>query len=266
MHTRIQYSPRIRVLERNTRFDAFDPTQQVRLRLVVGVPEPERHDAELWGPAHLEQRIVHEARMDHLGQVELLVEGLAEGRDPVQDEREPHTETSNTPGELGRQITVVRQIAGGRQVLEVGRALEVRVAEGVAVADHQSARPVREEEPLVRIERDAVGSLDPDEPLAAAFGEPEEAAVRGVDVDPQALAPGDVGDRGQRVDRPGVGGACCGADQERTPASGAILVDHRLERAGVHPQRARPWARSVRGAWRSRRSSRPSCCSRGSGR
>ncbi len=46
----------------------------------------------------------------------------------------------------------------------------------------------------MRVERDAVGALDAAEALGAALREDEEAAVRAVDVHPQAVLLGDVGD------------------------------------------------------------------------
>ena len=63
------------------------------------------------------------------------------------------------------------------------------------VAGEQAAGAVGQEQSLVRVERDGVGALDAGQRGPAALGELEEPAVRGIDVEPQALIAGQVRDR-----------------------------------------------------------------------
>ena len=71
---------------------------------------------------------------------------------------------------------------------------------------------------------------------AAARGELEEAAIGGVDMEPEPLVGNDPGQGVKGVDGAGVcrpGGA---DDEERVTPGGAVLHDGRLERLRVHPQ------------------------------
>jgi hypothetical protein len=87
-------------------------------------------------------------------------------------------------------------------------------AELADIAHEQTAEPVRQEHPLVRIERDRIGAFDPHEARATALGQLEEPSVRGVDVQPQPMPFRDIGDVVQRVDRAGVRRAGAGDDHE----------------------------------------------------
>ena len=112
----------------------------------------------------------------------------------------------------------------------------VRAPEGLAIAHQETARSIREEQALVGIERHRVGAIDPGERGAAAIGEREEAAVGRVDVEPEPLARGDVGEGRQIVDRAGAGGARARHEQERREARGAIAKDGGLDRRGDHAE------------------------------
>ena len=75
------------------------------------------------------------------------------------------------------------------------------------------------------IENHRVGAPEARQTLLAALGEGKEAAVRCVDVQPESVPLGDVGQIVQRVDGPGVGGACIAVDQERSKAATAIRLE-----------------------------------------
>ena len=89
MQTRSQYSPRISVEDRNTRFDALILASSSSVRLLVAAAHPERDDGELRVPADLDVRVGAQRGVDAFGQVELLVERVAERGDAVQHQREP---------------------------------------------------------------------------------------------------------------------------------------------------------------------------------
>ena len=74
----------------------------------------------------------------------------------------------------------------------------VRAPERLALADEEAAGAVGQEEALVRVERDRVGPLDAAHGAAPPLGEREEAAVGGVDVEPEPLARGHIGERLER--------------------------------------------------------------------
>ena len=74
MHTRSQYSPRISVEDRNTRFVALMPSKQLPRSLLVAAAHPERHHGELRIPSDLDVRIGAQLVGDPPGQVELLVQ------------------------------------------------------------------------------------------------------------------------------------------------------------------------------------------------
>ena len=78
-------------------------------------------------------------------------------------------------------------------------------AEGVAehgrVADQEAAQLVWLEQPLVRIEGDGVGAPQARQAGAAALGDDGRRAVRAVDVEPEAFAGADVGQRNERITR-----------------------------------------------------------------
>ena len=112
----------------------------------------------------------------------------------------------------------------------------VRVAEPVARRAPAARRCRRERTALVGVEGDRVGALDPREQPASLLAQPERPAVRGVDVEPQAVPVHDVGDRCHRVDGAGVGGAGRGHHQERLQAGLAVGLDQPAERVGVHAE------------------------------
>ena len=95
----------------------------------------------------------------------------------------------------------------------------------------------------MRIERHRIGALDAGEDLAAARGKHEEAAVGAVDVEPQALARGEVGERRQRVDGAGVHRAGGGDQHERLQPAGTVLADRRLDHLRRQPEARVAWQR-----------------------
>ncbi|XXZ22319.1 hypothetical protein WME92_01400 [Sorangium sp. So ce307] len=121
----------------------------------------------------------------------------------------------------------------------------------LAIAHREAARPVRQEEALVRVQRHRVGALDPPHRRAPPLGEREEAAVRRVDVQPEALGLGEVGEGGQIVHGAGARRARRGDEQEGREAARPV-ARHRLRRrvgphaeAPVHRDRAHGFRRKA---------------------
>ena len=184
----------------------------------------EGHDRQLGFPGQLELSGLLKPVVGVAGQVELLVEGVGERLCAVELEGEPDAQAPEGAGELGGVLGVVGQAHVG-EVLEVLGARRVGVFEDRTVPHDQTAAAVGQEHPLVGVEGDGVGSLDALESLVAALGELEEAAVGGVDVEPEVVLLGEVGQVVQGVDGAGVGGAGAGDDEER----GRVALDGGLE-------------------------------------
>jgi hypothetical protein len=109
-------------------------------------------------------------------------------------------------------------------------------AQLLALAHQQAPGAVGEEHPLVRIEGERVGPLDAVQARLPFLAQHERAPVGGVDVQPQLARGAQIGERPQRIDGAGVGGAGRGDHQERRLAARPILVDGGGERLGPQPE------------------------------
>ena len=107
------------------------------------------------------------------------------------------------------------------------------------VADQQEARVVGNMRPLVQIEGDRLGALDAGHQRAQALGERGQRAERPVDVEPELVRLGDVGDGVEIVHGAGVDRARGADDQERQVPLAAVLGDRGFEPIEAHGARAR---------------------------
>ena len=82
----------------------------------------------------------------------------------------------------------------------------------------------------MRVDGDRIGALEVRHAVAVALRQPGAAAVGRVDVEPQVLGAGDVGELADRVDRSRVGRARDGGDRERRQAGRAVPGDGRGDR------------------------------------
>ena len=103
-------------------------------------------------------------------------------------------------------------------------------------AHHERADVVGLEEPFVWIDGDAVGSLEARHPLGVARGEAGGAPVGGIDVQPDTLAVGDVGQARRVVDRAGVRRPGDGGDRERRVPGGPVAGDRLGDRPGLQAE------------------------------
>ena len=97
------------------------------------------------------------------------------------------------------------QILGAVTQDIVGMVFDGRQGGRVLEDDHP--RPHRHIELLVRIDGDRVGPLDAGQQVAVAVGEEGRPAPGGIDMEMAAELPGEIGQRLQRVDVAGFGGA-----------------------------------------------------------
>lgn len=100
----------------------------------------------------------------------------------------------------------------------------VEGAQVVGVGDREESGGDGLPAELVQVQGDGVGGLQSREPGAVPLAEQEARAVGGVDVEAGAVGGAAVGDLGQRVDEPGVGGARGGGDEVRAGDLGEGLV------------------------------------------
>ena len=128
-----------------------------------------------------------------------------------------------------------RLVLGSGRPVVLGRLVE-RAQQVLAPAHDQRADVVGLEEPLVRVDRDAVGALQSGNAVRVALAQARGAAVGGIDVQPHGLALGDVGQAHGVVDRAGVRGARDGRDRERGQSRRAVSSIASATGAGLQPE------------------------------
>ena len=167
------------------------------------------------------------------GDVERRLDGRRVGVGAVGRQAEPQREAAGAAREVEREVARVPLVAADhvevRAVLGVGGAGEGRLAV------HEGGAVVRREQPLVGVDAEAVGALEPAAQLGRRRRAQRRAAVGGVDVQPQPVLGADVGDRVELVDGADVRRAEVGDDGEQ--AVGARL--RRASPAARRPSSAR---------------------------
>ena len=166
----------------------------------------------------------------------LLGDCVAERRRAEQLHRQPHAQAGKSARELRSVLARIVEVLRMRHRRQIrGRRL-VRRAKCRAVANQQRTGAVRQEHPLVRIERQRVGARQPAQRLVQLVAEIEERAVRAVDVMPQPFGIADVGDRIQGIDRAGVRRPRARDDGEGREAGAPIGGDRLGQQIDAHPE------------------------------
>ncbi len=178
----------------------------------------------------------------------VVVVCLDQPGEPVAAEMLPgHPELEGAPPSGALEAELVEVELAGVVVVGVDRrglaaAVVLRrpaaedLPEVLAAADQQPADVVRLEEPLVRVHGDRIGALQVRDPPRVTGGQPRRAAVGRVDVEPQVLGRGDVGQLPGGVDRPGVGRADDAGDRERRQSGGPISCDRLGDGRAAQPE------------------------------
>ena len=110
------------------------------------------------------------------------------------------------------------------------------VLERAYILHQKAARLVRLEEPFVRIQPDGIGAFDPAQELLAALGHHREAAVRGVDVQPDALRLAVVRHGFERIDGPRAARSGVGTHRDGIESRGPVLCHGARERIHVQAE------------------------------
>ena len=230
------------------RVDGVDPA----LVGHAGRAATQRHHAKLDRGEELELLARLDAGGRLVGEVERVVDRAAKRGQPERLDRQPDLERAAHAAELKTAVREVDLFVGGDVAQVVGGDLEGE-AQTVGVAHEQRATFERLEEPLVRIERHGVGALHPRERRAPPVGQDGEAAVGGVDVQPQAVLGAQVRQVVERVDGAGVRGARVGADDERAQSCGPVGGETARSSTSV-----RRWYERSTGTTRTRSGLKPS--------
>ena len=215
----------------------------------------EGHHRELRSPDDLDPVDGREPIRRELGQVQHPIQRLAEGGHAMEVEREPDREPTGRAGQLGPQLEVVRQVVRGGDIAQVRTGARMGRPQRLAIPDDEGADPVRQEQPLVRIEGHGVRSLDAAEAGLAASGHREEAAVRRIDMEPGPGVGGDVGDRA-RADPPRPC-PCCRPPRRRGtgegPSARSAAIAAVSEPRSIRKSRSAPTTRILDSATPARR-------------
>ena len=228
------------------------------LGLVAAGPLPaEADDAERGRRHHGEAGPVPDQGLGVLGQLEVALDAGPERGQAERLHGDPHLQGAEAPGQLQSpvgEVDLVRAL-DGVAVQVVGVDGERPLQPG-PVADQHAAALHRLVQPLVRVERHRVGTLEAGQRCFPLGGQRGEAAVGRVDVQPQPFGRADVGQAGQRVDGAGVGRSGAGAQGEGDAARAAVGPDgrgHRVRRQAPpavgrqHPHLLRPQSHRPRG-------------------
>ena len=178
--------------------------------------------------------ISRQPRVEIARERELLRLGGAESGNAGDLQRQPEPQRAEMARQLGRQVGGRRADLGLAERPDIFAAGAERLLQQPAVADDDRAGAVRQEQGLVRIERDAVGLLDPAQQRLALVAQREKPAISAVDVKPRAVAAAKLGDFGQRIDRAGVDRSGRGDDQPGANTVAAVFLQRLLERLGRH--------------------------------
>jgi hypothetical protein len=157
-------------------------------------------------------------------EIDAVLDGARVVVGPMGREPEPERQPPWSPGELEREVARVAAVVDVRgaapsagsvtvpiaapitatEHLEVPGALTVSSPRGRRVAVDERTRVVGREEPLVRIDDEAVGVLDTRHARSQSLRQEAREAIRAIHVEPPRVLARDGGDARQVVDRTSV--------------------------------------------------------------
>ena len=198
-------------------------TAALRLGLVAIGPFPaEADDAEGRWRHQRELGLAANQVLGVPGQVEVALDAGAESPEAEGLHGYPYLQRPEPAGQLKAPVGEVDLafVTGGVAVEVVGMDGE-RSFQSDTVADQHAAAFHGLEQPFVGIEGDRVGPLDAGQHRPPLGGQRGEAAIGGVDVQPQPVGRADVGKIGEGIDGAGVGRSGAGAQREGNASCGA---------------------------------------------
>ena len=179
------------------------------------------------------------ARMDSLGpsgQFHPVRHGPPERGHPEGLDRHPDLQGPKRAAQLQAAIRDVRMVRAPYRVLEDVVPHGERALKRAYVLHQQAARLVRLEEPFVRVKPDGIGALDPAQEFLSLLGHHGEAAVRRVDVQPDAFRLAVVRHRFKRIDGPRAARSGVGAHRDGVEPRRAVLGHGACERLHVQAE------------------------------
>ncbi len=149
-------------------------------------------------------------------------------------QRHPHLQRPEPARHLRTAVEEVERLEFAALIFgEVTGRDRERLLEHRGVLDEHTTAFVGHAQPLVPIERHRVGPLDPCKRQPELGQHRPEGTNRPVDVEPELLALGDIGQRVEVVDRPHVDRTGMTDDRKGGHPLGAVVVDHLVEGGGV---------------------------------
>ena len=184
------------------------------------------HDTQRRRIRDLQHAGLTDVRLGLRGQFDAATHGSPKGRHAKCLDRHPDLEGPERATKLQTPVAEIRVIGTPLRVLQVLRMDRERGLELAHILHHQASHLEGLEEPFVCVHGDRVRSLHALEQALAMLAKHREAAVRGVDVVPDALGFAVVRHGVQRVDCSGVGRTGVSAHGDRSKPGGTILIDH----------------------------------------
>ena len=221
---------------------ALTRREQLRVAL-VGAAQAEAHDREAARRAQLPLRVLRHPALEPRGQLDAAADVGLEARAPVAAEHRPQLQRSEAPAERGPVLAQAERVLGIRRAQVLGDQAERR-SEVPRPAGPQQRAVHRGEHPLVSVDHERVGVLDPLERPAMLRADHRRTGVRGIDMEPGAGALRRRGDRRQRVDcgrrsraNRGHDGGGVGQVAQLIRAHPELLVDrHLAQPQAQHPR------------------------------
>ena len=179
------------------------------------------------------------ARADHpfgmAGQRQTLFDRAPEGAHAEHLQRHPQLQRAERTGRLDTQIAVVGQpVRIGVVVLHVGGHGAEGLREPVAVPHQQGRTLDRLEQPFVAVDHHRIGPLDAGQLTPPLLAQQGSTTVGRVHMQPQAMAVGQIGQLGQRIDGAGVGRAGADGQAEGLQPRRQIGLDQLRQGRRVH--------------------------------
>ena len=183
----------------------------------------------------LEAVVVTDDVRQLLGPGDVVADHRAGRADALGAQGEPQLERPEPTTERDLPVPVVdRRTGPGRLRLQVRRQDAQRPDERLTVGDPEQVAVEVDPHPLVRIGGVGVGAPEPVVDPPELLLQRRDARHRGVDVEPDAVRFGHVGDGVGRVERHRRGGPVGGTHEEGGETVGQVALDHPGEDVGPH--------------------------------
>ena len=211
-----------------------DLVQHLLVEVGLRGPDPEADDPQGRGIHDLQVRTRPDVALGPGRKLHPPGDGASEGGHPESLDRHPDLQGADRAAQLQAAVREVRVIGAPYRVLKDIVLDRESALQGTQFLHHEDARLIGLEEPLVGVEPDRIGALDPAQQPLAFLRHHGETPVRGVHVQPDSFGLAEVGHRFEGVDLPGAGRPGVGAYRDGVESGPAVVGDGARE--GRHVQ------------------------------